>query len=427
MASRRPYDLIIFGASGFTGQFVVEETARVASEADSPRALSWTVAGRNRTKLEEVLGRAASALGAPELKSKECIICDINDPLSIEAMCQQGSVILNCVGPYRFFGEPVVKACIESGTHCVDVSGEPQFLEGMQLKYDQQAAEKGVYIVGSCGFDSIPADMGILYTRGQLKGILTAVESFLLVKSGPEGASFHDGTWQSAVHGMSDQENLRKLRKQFGHKPLPVIGAKLSRRGSVFYSNIMNQYAIPFIGSDPSVVKRTQRYLHENLKESPVQYGAYAAAGGLGSVILLMIAGFFFWCFTSCRWGRKLLIKYPEFFSAGYFTQQGPTKKQMEGTSFSMTFLGEGYQEGQDPQQGQPTVKICTQVKGPEPGYVATPIAMVQAAVTILWEQKSLPNQGGVYSPGAAFSKTTLIERLNKHGIEFNVISKPEA
>ncbi|GCB77166.1 saccharopine dehydrogenase a, tandem duplicate 1 [Scyliorhinus torazame] len=427
MAAGRPYDLIIFGASGFTGQFVVEETARVASEAAAQRALSWTVAGRNRTKLEEVLGRAASALGIPELKSKEYIICDINDPLSLDAMCQQGSVILNCVGPYRFFGEPVVKACIENGTHCVDVSGEPQFLEGMQLKYDQQAAEKGVYIVGSCGLDSIPADMGILYTRNQLKGTLTAVESFLLLKTGPEGASFHDGTWQSAVHGMSDQDNLRKLRRQFGHKPLPVIGTKLRRRGSVFYSNIMNQYAIPFMGSDASVVKRTQRYLHENLKESPVQYGAYAAVGGMGSVILLMIAGFFFWCFTRCRLGRKLLIKYPEFFSAGYFTRQGPTKKQMEGTSFSMTFFGEGYQEGQNPQQGQPSVKICTQVKGPEPGYIATPIALVQAAVTILWEHKSLPNRGGVYSPGAAFSKTTLIERLNKHGIEFTVISKPEA
>uniref|UniRef100_UPI00398E51B1 saccharopine dehydrogenase a, tandem duplicate 1 n=1 Tax=Pristiophorus japonicus TaxID=55135 RepID=UPI00398E51B1 len=426
MAADRAYDLIVFGASGFTGQFVVEEVARVAAEADAPRPLTWAVAGRSLSKLEEVLERAASALGIPELKSKESIICDVNDPLSLAEMCKQGSVILNCVGPYRFFGEPVVKACVENGTHCVDISGEPQYLEGMQLKYDSQAAEKGVYVVGSCGFDSIPADMGILYTRNQLKGTLTAVEGFLLVQTGPEGASFHDGTWQSAVHGMSDQDNLRKLRRQFGHKPLPVIGAKLRRRGSVFHSNTMNQYAIPFMGSDASVVKRTQRYLYENLQESPVQYGAYATVGGIGSVILLMVAGFFFWCFTQCRWGRKLLIQYPEFFSAGYFTKQGPTKNQMAGTSFSFMFFGEGYREDQDPQQGKPSVKICTQVKGPEPGYVATPIAMVQAAVTILWEPKSLPNRGGVYSPGAAFSRTTLTERLNKHGIEFTVISKPE-
>ncbi|XP_069786968.1 saccharopine dehydrogenase-like oxidoreductase [Narcine bancroftii] len=425
MASSRPYQLIVFGASGFTGKYVVEEVARVAAEAEEP--LTWAVAGRNRDRLEQTLERAAGVLGTPEVKSKECIICDINDPSSLASMCQQGMVILNCVGPYRFFGEPVVKACVENGTHCIDISGEPQFLEGMQLKYDEEAAVKGVYVVGSCGFDSIPADLGVLYTRNQLKGILTAVDSFMIFEPGPEGASFHDGTWQSAIYGISDQDNLRKLRRQFGFKPLPIIGTKLRRRNGVFHSDKMNQYAIPFPGSDASVVKRTQRYLYENLQESPVQYGAYTAVGGIGSVIMLMLVGFFFWCFTKCRLGRKLLIKYPEFFSCGYFTKQGPTEQQMEGSSFSFTFFGEGYKEDQDPQKGKPSVKICTRVRGPEPGYVATSIAMVQAAVTILWEKKSLPNRGGVYTPGAAFSKTTLTERLNKRGIEFMVISKPEA
>ncbi|XP_059841566.1 saccharopine dehydrogenase a, tandem duplicate 1 [Hypanus sabinus] len=427
MAAARPFKLIVFGASGFTGQYVVEEVARVAAGSEGPEPLTWAVAGRNRGKLEQALQRAADALGTPEVKSTECIICDINDSSSLAAMCQQGSVILNCVGPYRFFGEPVVKACVENGTHCVDISGEPQFLEGMQLKYDKEAAEKGVYVVGSCGFDSIPADMGVLYTRDQLKGTLTAVESFLALETGPKGASFHDGTWQSAIHGLSDQAELRKLRRQFGFQPLPIIGTKLRRRNGVFHSNRMNQYAIPFLGSDPSVVKRTQRYLYENLQENPVQYGGYVTVGGIGSVIMLMLAGFFFWCFTRCRLGRNLMIKYPEFFSFGYFTKQGPTKQQMEGTSFSFTFFGEGYKEGQDPEAGKPSVKICTQVRGPEPGYIATSMAMVQAAVTILWEQKSLPKRGGVYTPGAVFSKTTLTERLNKRGIEFTVISKPEA
>ena len=98
----------------------------------------------------------------------------------------------------------------------------------------------------------------------------------------------------------------------------------------------------------------------------------------------------------------------------------------MDGTSFTMTFFGEGYSEGQDPQSGKPNVKICTQVKGPEPGYVATPIAMVQAAVALLEDSAHLPKEGGVYSPGAAFSKTKLIDRLSKRGVEFSVISQPE-
>ncbi|XP_020643666.2 saccharopine dehydrogenase-like oxidoreductase [Pogona vitticeps] len=427
MATGRPFQLVVFGASGFTGQYVVQEVARVAAEDELRGSLSWAVAGRDRQKLQAVLDKAVAKLGKTELKSEVGIIlCDVSDPTSLANMAKQTSIVLSCVGPYRFFGEPVVKACIENGASFIDISGEPQFLEGMYLNYNDKAAEKGVYIIGSCGFDSIPADMGVLYTRDNLKGTLTAVESFLTIKSGPEGSSIHDGTWKSAIYGLADQDNLKKIRRQIGHKPLPVTGAKLKKRGAVFYSDELKQYSIPFMGSDVSVVKRTQRYLHSQ-QEIPVQYAAYTTVGGIGSVIKLMFAGLLFLMLVKFNFGRKLLIKYPEFFSGGYFTKKGPTEKQMEESSFEMTFFGEGYSTGQDPQQGKPNVKICTQVKGPEAGYVATPIAMVQAAVALLMDKSSLPKKGGVYTPGAAFAKTKLIDRLNKHGIEFSVISKPEA
>ncbi|XP_067411331.1 saccharopine dehydrogenase-like oxidoreductase [Emydura macquarii macquarii] len=424
---RRPYELVVFGASGFTGQFVAEEVARVAAGDELRGSLRWAVAGRSRDKLQGVLDWAAERLGKPELKSEAGIIlCDVSDPSSLADMAKQTAVVLNCVGPYRFFGEPVVKACVENGTSCIDISGEPQYLEGMYLKYNDTAAEKGVYVIGSSGFDSIPADMGVLYTRDNLKGTLTAVESFLTVKSGPEGYSIHDGTWKSAIHGLADQDNLRKLRKQIGHKPLPIVGAKLKRRGLVFYSKEFKEYSIPFMGSDVSVVKRTQRYLHTDLQETPVQYAAYATVGGIASVIKLMFAGFLFFLLVKFSFGRNLLTKYPELFSRGHFSKKGPTQKQIDGSSFTMTFFGEGYSQGQDPPQGKPNVKICTQVKGPDAGYVATSVAMVQAGVALLKDASSLPKKGGVYTPGAAFSKTKLIDRLNKHGIEFSVISKPE-
>ncbi|XP_029442196.1 saccharopine dehydrogenase-like oxidoreductase, partial [Rhinatrema bivittatum] len=106
----------------------------------------------------------------PQLKSEiDIIICDVGDPSSLDAMCKQTTAVLSCVGPYRFYGEPVVKACVENGTHCIDISGEPKYLEGMYFKYNSQAADKGVYIIGSCGFDSVPADLGVLFTRDNLK------------------------------------------------------------------------------------------------------------------------------------------------------------------------------------------------------------------------------------------------------------------
>uniref|UniRef100_A0A8C1WF99 Saccharopine dehydrogenase-like oxidoreductase n=1 Tax=Cyprinus carpio TaxID=7962 RepID=A0A8C1WF99_CYPCA len=405
-SSSRPYHIIIFGASGFTGQFVVEEVARTASEGPKG-SLKWAVAGRNRTKLEKVVEQAAGALSMPELKSEvDILVADVSDLDSLAAMCKQAVIVLSCVGPYRFFGDPVVKSCVENGAHCIDISGEPQFLESMQLNYHDQAAEKGVYIVGSCGFDSIPADMGVIYTRDQFKGTLTAVESFLTASAGPEGGCIHDGTWQSAIYGLADSDKLRSLRKKFGHKPLPLVGPKIKRRGTLFYSNELQQYAIPFMGTDPSVVKRTQRYLTEELKESPVQYGAYVGIGGISNIFKLVFAGLMFFFLVKFSFGRNLLIK---------------VKHTMEGSSFRFIFIGEGYTEGSDPSEGKPNGKIRTLVKGPEVGYVATPIAMVQAALTMLNESDSLPNTGGVYTPGATFAKTTLIDRLNKHGLNFNI------
>uniref|UniRef100_A0AAR2KPA5 Saccharopine dehydrogenase-like oxidoreductase n=1 Tax=Pygocentrus nattereri TaxID=42514 RepID=A0AAR2KPA5_PYGNA len=389
--SQPRYHFIIFGASGFTGRFVLEEVARCAGEAREE--LRWAAAGRSRARLETALTQAAEALGKPELKTEvDIIVADVDDPESLAEMCKQAVIVLNCVGPYRFYGEPVVKACVENGAHCIDISGEPQFLESMQLNYDSQAAEKGVYVVGSCGFDSIP------------------------------GGCIHDGTWQSAVYGLADSDKLRSLRKKFSHKPLPVVGTRIKRRCALFYSDEIQQYAVPFMGADPSVVKRTQRFLSEEHQESPVQYGAYAGVGGVSSVMKLLFAGLMFFLLVKFSFGRKLLIKFPEFFSFGFFSKEGPTRKQMEGSSFRFAFYGEGYTEGQDPSQGKPNAKIRTLVQGPEAGYVATPIAMVQAAITILNEPDSLPEKGGVYTPGAAFAKTTLIDRLNKHGIQFSVL-----
>uniref|UniRef100_A0AAZ3PQK5 Saccharopine dehydrogenase-like oxidoreductase n=1 Tax=Oncorhynchus tshawytscha TaxID=74940 RepID=A0AAZ3PQK5_ONCTS len=402
-SSSRPYHIVIFGASGFTGQFVVEEVARTVSEGPNG-TLKWAVAGRSRQKLDKVLEQAAGTLGKPELRTAvEVIVADVGEPDSLAAMCKQAVIVLDCVGPYRFWGEPVVKACVENGAHCIDICGEPQFLESMQLNYDSQAADKGVYIVGACGFDSIPADMGVLYTRDQFKGTLTALESFLTVSTGPEGGSINDGTWKSAIYGFADSGKLRSLRKKFGHKPLPVVGSKIKRRSALFYSNEVQQYAVPFMGADPSVVKRSQRFLLEEHQETPVQYGAYAGVGGVANIVKMLFAGMMFWFLVKFSFGQDLLIK-------------------MEGSSFKFAFYGEGYTEGQDPSQGRPNAKIRTLVQGPEAGYVATPIAMVQAAITILNEPTALPKKGGVYTPGATFAKTKLVERLNKHGIQFSVI-----
>ncbi|XP_071480955.1 saccharopine dehydrogenase-like oxidoreductase [Diadema antillarum] len=418
-APSKKYDLVVFGASGFTGQFVVEELARHQEEEP---ALTWAVAGRNLEKLESVVAQAATVTDK-DLSKVGMIKANVHDMESLNDMCSQAVVILNCVGPYRFFGEQVVRACIESGCHHVDISGEPQFLEGIQVNYGEKAKEAGVYVVGACGFDSIPADMGVLYTKQQFKGILNTVEGYLSFNSGSEGFCGHYATWQSAIHGFANAKELATLRKGMNNKPLPKYTPRLTRRPQVFFSKDANKWSLMFPGADASVVRRTQRFLYEKDEERPIQFGAYMTVGSLFWLIVTIFFGAIFSFLAKYKTGRNLLEKYPTLFSGGGFSHAGPTRKQMEGSSFSITFQGEGFTDEEAEKGGKHNTKITTQVKGPEPGYVATPIVMIHAALVILDEQEKLPKGGGVFTPGAAFAKTSLLERLNKHNVEFSVVS----
>jgi short subunit dehydrogenase-like uncharacterized protein len=181
MASNREFDLVIFGATGFTGQFVVEEVARTVQN-DS---IKWAVAGRNKEKLSEALKIATKEVGY-ELQNIPIIEADVANQESLVSMAKRTRLVLNTVGPYRFFGEQVVKACVESATHHLDVSGEPQYLETMQLLYNKKAEEKGIYIVGACGWDSIPCDVGLEFLNQNFGGELNSVETYMKLKAGPQ-------------------------------------------------------------------------------------------------------------------------------------------------------------------------------------------------------------------------------------------------
>uniref|UniRef100_T1GDL3 Saccharopine dehydrogenase NADP binding domain-containing protein n=1 Tax=Megaselia scalaris TaxID=36166 RepID=T1GDL3_MEGSC len=126
-------------------------------------------------------------------------------------------VVVNTCGPYRFYGEQVVEACIKAGTHHVDVSGEPQYMETMQLKYNEEAAKKNVYIISACGFDSIPNDLGTVFVEKNFNGVVNSVETYLETGSSgnkSSGASLNYGTWESAVYGLTHAKELKGIRSQ---------------------------------------------------------------------------------------------------------------------------------------------------------------------------------------------------------------------
>ncbi|XP_035674752.1 saccharopine dehydrogenase-like oxidoreductase isoform X3 [Branchiostoma floridae] len=423
MATSKKYDVVVFGASGFTGQFVVEELGRVTSEEE--RGLTWAVAGRNQDKLNQVLEKASATIGVDLKDAVDVLLADIENEESLNDMAAQAQVVLNCVGPYRFFGEPVVKACLKNKAHHIDISGEPQFLETMQFKYDEEAKKKGVYIVQSCGFDSVPADLGVLYTVKNFPGRINTIESYLTLNAGPEGAVGHYATWQSAIHGLANAEELRNLRKEMGtKKPLPKSGPKLENRGPAHWSEMLQKWCVPFPGADASVVRRTQRFLYNNGENCPVQYGAFASIPDRIDLFKWQAASKVVTSLADTEFGLGLLEEYPRLFSLGYFSHEGPTQKQIEGASFNMQFIGTGYSntvlEDGD-YDGPPNMTIATQVEGPEAGYVTTPIVMVQAAITLLKEMKKFPAKGGVMTPGTAYKDTSLVERLSDRGVIFSI------
>lgn len=178
-------DIVIFGASGYTGKFCIEAVHKLSKSKG--KSLTWGVSGRSETKLKDSLAEIQSKIGimfnfistmrdlnykflGEDLGSIPVIIADVQDYDSLSKMASGARIIINTTGPYRFYGEPVIKACIENGTHQVDVSGEPQYMESIQLKYHTAAQEKGIYIVSACGFDSIPADLGVVYLQKQFEG-----------------------------------------------------------------------------------------------------------------------------------------------------------------------------------------------------------------------------------------------------------------
>ena len=156
--SDRPYEVVIYGATGYTGRLVAEHL-----HAEHGEDVRWAMAGRSEQKLKSV----RDEMGLPE--SVPLIVADSSDPASLSAMAESADAVITTVGPYQLYGEPLVKACVEAGTDYVDLSGEPAWMADIIDIYDGRAKETGARIVHSTGFDSIPFDMGVYLLQREAK------------------------------------------------------------------------------------------------------------------------------------------------------------------------------------------------------------------------------------------------------------------
>ncbi|KAJ9586613.1 hypothetical protein L9F63_019806 [Diploptera punctata] len=418
-------DLIIFGATGFTGKVAVFEIAKLAKEKN----VTWGVAGRNQSKLETVLKEVSEKSGE-DVTKVPVIIADVGDEESLLKMAKQAKVILNCVGPYRFHGEAVVKSCLTGGAHHVDISGEPQYLERMQLEYNDMASDKGLYVVGACGLDSIPTDLGIVFMKKQFQGDVNSVEVYVEFgaedPSKSEGAGLHYTTYESAVYGLAHANELRPLRTKLYPNRMPSMKPKLEPRSPIHNRDEIG-WSIPFMGSDRSVIIRSQRHFYEVDKERPVQVHVYMVTKSLLKIMMLVFMGLIFLLLAKFRFGRSILLKKLKQADCRRRDQFCPTEKTRENSKYIATLFAEGWKEkASEPDEQHttpPNKKVVAKVTCKDPGYGSTSVMLILSALTILKESDRMPGRGGVYPPGAAFAKTSLIDEMCKHGIKFEVTS----
>jgi short subunit dehydrogenase-like uncharacterized protein len=388
--SKRQYDVVLFGATGFTGQLTAEYLARAAGTGTR-----WALAGRNQAKLEDVRRKLASIDAA--CAELPLLHADVTDPASIAAVAESTKVVITTVGPYIHYGEPLVKACADAGTDYVDLTGEPEFVDLMWLRYHDRAVATGARIVHSCGFDSIPYDLGVLYTVDQLpEGVPLHVDGFVRA-----GGTFSGGTYHSAINAaarlrfaMRNASARKRLEQRPSGRTVRGAGGKPHRDADA------GGWAVPFPTIDPQTVLRSARALPRYGPD--FSYSHYVVLPNAAMVAGLMGGAGVGIALAQLPPTRRLLLRIK---SPG----DGPTPEQRDRAWFRVRLVGEG--------GGQ---RVVAEVSGGDPGYGETSKMLGEAALCLAHDD--LPSTSGQVTPAVAMGQA-LIDRLTAAGIAFRTVS----
>ncbi|KAG0420350.1 Saccharopine dehydrogenase-like oxidoreductase, partial [Dictyocoela roeselum] len=451
------FDTIVYGASGITARPVIERLKKTS--------LTFALAGRSRERI------LRNIPGSHEMTIIEAL------PANIDSVTSQCKVLINCAGPYIYSGEQIVASCVKNSTHYFDITGETFFIEKVINKYHDMAKKKNIFIVHAAGFDSVPADLGVQYLKGQAGEDVTICSSLRL-----NNFCINYGTYASLVNSFANIEAMRAFRrknllklkdeakvdesiasntskgksfvKSIGKidneeyredgeateniksksavkivnaeddeeannmskngskssvksigtidrdedKPSETIGKNRSKMAKkkdndeatlnvsadksvvkklpfsetgkgikkFLYSKETKSYWVIFMGTDISIVKKTQQSLAEKGIETPAKYLTYLDVGSFPRFITFIT--FFYMTFILSRFemGRKLLLKFPNLFTLGWVKKDGPTNEEVDKSNFEFKFMAKG-------KVNNSNVVKKMKVYGPDPGLKTTP------------------------------------------------------
>lgn len=381
MKANAELDVIVYGATGYTGQLVAEHFAK---HHGADAGVRWGLAGRSIDRLS----RVRDEVGASD--KVLLLSADASDGSSLRSMAERARVVVTTVGPYQLYGSELVAACAASGTDCLNLSGEPHWMRAMIDAHEQEAKRTGARIIHSCGFDSIPFELGVYFTQSlarkafghpaaRVKGRVRAIKGGL---SGGTAASGR-ATREAA---QKDSAIVRLLLDPFALTP-GFRGPEQPRSDKAEQDADIGAQVAPFMMAPIN---------SKNIHRSNMLQGHAYGTDFVYDEMAIVVPG-----------GSAADFTLPDA-ATGPKPGEGPTKEERENGFYDLLFIGI---DGSG-----------TQVRGAvygkkDPGYGSTAMILAETAICLLKKGGKVP--GGVWLPGAALGQD-LMDRLQSHaGLSF--------
>ena len=391
---QREYDVIIWGATGFTGKLVTEYMAQQYTASN----LKWAIAGRSKEKLENVVASSG------QLENLDVLVADAKDEQAMHNLVQQTRVVLTTVGPYARYGSELVAACAEHGTHYCDLTGEVHWMKDMIANHESAAQASGARIVHTCGFDSIPSDLGVYALQREMLATHGVPAQEIKYRTRAFKGGFSGGTIDSMMAMMESAKTNPDILKDIAD-PYALNNTYRGQDGldnnQHFYDPDFSAWVGPFVMAaiNTRVVRRSNelldlmygsdfRYSEGTITGQGAQGMLGAGALGLGTLVMNSL--------SALEPTRKVMQRFlPK-------PGEGPDEDTIENGFFHIELLGK--------HPSDQSKNMTVHVKGDkDPGYGSTAKMLAESAVCLA--QDELKAGGGFWTPASAMGDE-LLDRL---------------
>ena len=390
----KKYEIIVYGATGFTGQICCKYLR------DNYSDLVWAIAGRNGDKLEQI--KSDFSLNC------DVVVADGGDTDSLRSLASQTKVVLSTAGPFARYGSLLVQACVENGAHYTDITGENHWVRGLIDKHHAEAASKGIRIIPSCGYDSIPSDIGAFFTISQFDKPVSRVDVYHQAQGGASGGT---------IETIFTMDGLTKeMRDPFVLNPEETVSEEQRQKSKDGFiieqvDGIEGWSGIGMMAvANTRVVRRSAALMEQNQKSygTNFTFGEHGLFSTKGMARLASYGSIFAFIVIATplkRLVRRFLLK----------PGQGPSQETQDQGWFRATFVA--YSEDNER-------KICSMFGSGDPGYKSTGKMVCESALALA-RSDNLPGgneYGGVLTSAVGLGNV-LIDRLKSAEIEFKVIN----